>query len=88
MSEPKDFTKVLPMAQIYMKDDIKLSGLEEWFTQTSRLKNEYRDSPVMKNGFLKLRTCCNKCLACLVGLILLEVLDEASCKILSLLFPL
>ena len=40
------------------------------------------------SDILQLRACCNKCLACLVGLILLEVLDETLCKILCLGLPL
>ena len=37
---------------------------------------------------LQLRACSYESLACLVGLILLEVLDEAACQILGLLIPL
>ena len=37
---------------------------------------------------LELRTCCYECLAGLVSFVLLEVLDEALCKILCLCLPL
>ena len=37
---------------------------------------------------LELRTCSDQCLTGLITLVLLEVLDEAACQILSLLLPL
>ena len=45
-------------------------------------------SAMLGGSFLELRTGCNQCLACLVGRVLVKVLDEAGCEVFSLNFPL